>query len=200
MKIAREGVTIEITPDELNDVSAAEVIALLDYSDVLDAITVEQDEYQENPTDWAEHIEARSLYNNWRGVQDWDHDRAGFTYGVVQGEAYIIEANCEPHETESYKFHRSNGASRQVAFELAAESLASQVEYTRQFYAQERCFWVACGEVDGIVWSCGGYDDEEYARQEVAVELTAGLEAVGYTVENQPAPEPRHSNGWYQLQ
>jgi hypothetical protein len=97
----------------------------------------------------------------------------------------------------NFGFHRANGASKQVAFQLARSDEKRTAEYIAGCYAQGwNCFVVSCefkGEIESV---CGCYasepttrSDDAYLREtmrEIASQMASTLEAFGYEVTGKP--------------
>jgi len=169
--------------------------AVVNFDDILAATTVVPDDHGEPPWESCDGFEHETIEEHryrpdtcpdTRKMQgcvwcDWDRERIIIT--LPTDEDYGI-----------YQYLRNSGATKQVAMEaVAAErrrtlrTLCNWYENGWEWYGVRCNFAIGGEEYSASVW---GIDDSEYAekyvREEMARDVTAQLEAAGYTVTGKP--------------
>jgi hypothetical protein len=167
--------------------------AVIDFADVYKATEVVPDELSyeapwEHWDDW-QHTATDLDDSRFDGVsRDSLRKAAGECWDEGNRRRVLIE---QPYDSDLYKWYRDNGASRGVARQLVAKSMAKRLEQIVKWYRYGWEWWAVKGEYNGCYARVGGIDDDGYAeemRREIAGELASELEDAGYTVINYPAP------------
>ena len=166
--------------------------AEIDFSELLEATEIEDDDHYEAPWD------NRDGYDHNRTPVSRLHDNANYTemQGYTSSHYYRENFIVAPKDGEDwglYEYMRQRGASRQVAAEAVAAQrrriiaqLVQWLEHGWQWYCVT-CNYEVLGEE--YINSLGGIDDYDYARElkeEVALEVARELEEAGYTVTGKP--------------
>ena len=137
--------------------------ARVDFADILEAVEVSPDEFADPP---------------WETCEGLDHKRDR------QGVIHL------PWDTALETYYRDRGASKQVAKELTARSLAYRREYLAGIYAHGYEVWQVCGTYHGFDDSVCGVDDYDYAAGEcsadVALEVAGQLQDAGFDITGMP--------------
>ena len=137
--------------------------AKVDFADILDSVEVSPDEFADPPWDTCDGLE-------------YTRKRDG-----------SIEL---PWDSALETFYRDRGASKQVAKELTARSLAHRREYFAGVYAYGYEVWQVCCDFQGFSASVCGVDDYTYATREVAeeiaLEVVGEMQSAGFEVVNLP--------------
>lgn len=171
--------------------------AVIDYSDILEACELEPDsDYDPFDCDGLEHevISADKLENA--------KDRYGYCWHAGDREHVVIMLDpAQVKEWGVYDYARASGASKQVAKEREALNVRHTIDTISKWYSGEIEGWGVTCDFMGENASCWGFDDYDYAyhdaRYDIADEIAAGLEARGYTVENQPnRKQTRYGRKW----
>ena len=165
----------------------------VDFSDILKAVKADTD--YGNPAPWEdcdgfEHTitPADKLIDEIRATHMQGYcytDRRRKVITLPEGEDYGV-----------FDYHRARGASKQVARELSAQSRARTIAQLKQWYENGWHVWYVSCDYLGAHDSLGGvYDDEgdylEEVKREVAENVAAELEKVGFEVFGKPEAKPR---------
>ena len=136
--------------------------AIVDFCEILDSVDVCPDEFADMPWETGDGLE---------------HTR--------NGEEITI-----PWDESLERYYRERGASKQVAKQLTARSMAKRREYLTSVYANGYEVWGVSCDFQGFHDSIWGVDDYEYARgelsEEIALNIASEMQAVGFVVENIP--------------
>ncbi len=182
--------------DVMVDVQAAP--AVIDFNEILGATEVVWDECtHEAPWESFDGFEHTIESVPWigRATEDLRKQR-GFCLRL-NGDIVIIR--LESDGADLYRYHRENGASRQVAAEAVARDRRATLDQLVEWYEAPwnwygvRCLFKVLGtEYGSSLW---GIDSRCYAESEcsvdVALEVASKLERDGYTVINKPTPTPK---------
>jgi hypothetical protein len=156
--------------------------AVVEFSDIRDAVKVEPDEWMsEKP---------------WENCCGYDHElRLPNDDGEADSEACIHHDRRQriidvPCDTDLFNWYRKNGASRQVAREAVARARQRKIEQLAKWYSDGWEWWaVSCDYLDASASVCG-VDEYGYASgacaDEIAEEVAAELVKAGYTVNGIP--------------
>lgn len=186
-----------ITVTTTVDVDDAEI----PWSDVLDAVEVVAD---------YDHTEAP-----WDDCDGWEHNAQRLRYGPDHADmknsdryviadrdgAYWLTLDVEKSGIPDANYYRTQGASKQVSAELAAQALRNAYAQLHKWYSDGWQYYGVKGELKDCHASVRGIDNEDYARREVvgeiASELASELESAGYVVTDRPQPEhQKHSDAY----
>lgn len=175
----------------------------IDWDEILDHTKVEADEYY-NETPWANdegysHVavdldkwmDDRELPFNMR---DQLRRARACVYSQSDREYVMLQIEDDGNKQAHFEYMRKQGASKQVAAELAA---CWQREYVNQLVEWYKNGWVwymvaVDFEIEGEEYteSCGGILEEDYAKDEMQPELVGNvahcLEKRGFIVTNKP--------------
>ena len=156
--------------------------AVIDFADILEAVTVEPDEFTgEAPwehCDGYDH-ELRPIRTSEEGDSEASFHHDGRRQIVIVDTDHGI-----------YDYLRANGASKQVAREAVARDRQRTIEQLINWYQNGwEWFYVNCEYLDASD-GVGGVDDYDYASgdcaEECALNVAAELEDQGYTVTGKP--------------
>lgn len=186
--------------DVMVDVQAAP--AIIDFNEILGATEVVWDECTyEAPRKLCDGLEHTIESVPWidRATEDLRKQR-GFCLRL-HGDIVIIR--LESDGADLYRYHRENGASRQVAAEAVACHRRAVLDQLVEWYEAGwdrygvRCLFKVLGkEYNDSLW---GIDGRDYVESEcavsVALEVAAQLESDGYTVVNKPSKQKRYRHG-----
>lgn len=177
--VARVTTTVETLPAEIA------------FADILAAVRVDVDEY---------NTEAP-----WLQQDGYDHELDHSGEGIA--ERYRGHVNTRDNrgvvkvafQQDTYDWYRERGASKQVAFELAAQAKQQIIDTIVGWYTNGWEYYVVSCEFNGANDSCGAVDGLEYAQgdlsEEVANNVAAELEREGFTVTDRPQ-RSAHKYGW----
>ena len=136
--------------------------AIADYQAILDSVEVRPDEFDDPP---------------WETCDGLEHTR--------DGEEITI-----PWNESLERYYRERGASKQVAKQLTARSMAKRREYLASVYANGCEVWGVSCDFQGFHDSVWGVDDYESARgemsEEIALNVASEMQAAGFDVVNLP--------------
>ncbi len=169
--------------------------AVVEYADILEAVEVKPDDESDAPWDNCDGLE--------HDITSIGHEDERQARGVIRRDRdyhnrRIIITKDQTEHWGVRQFARDRGATKQVAFELAARNVQTTIDYLLEWYNGERCHWfVVCEFLDEYA-SCGGIDDYKYAsgemKHEIAGEVADDLEQKGYTVRGIPKEKKRAYN------
>lgn len=166
------------------------VSALVEYSDVRDAVeVVTDDSYSSAP---------------WENCDGWDHKLTDLpsAYDRTERRSYRVAFIDRAHQLivmdddgfdEMFTYCRMRGYARQVAYELSKLSVSRRYKQLRDWYEEGWTYYGVKGEFLGGEASVWGIDDYDHASTEVVEEITDELihaiEKLGYLVVNQPGED-----------
>ncbi len=134
--------------------------AIVDFCELLDSVEVRPDEWADPP---------------WETCDGLDHTRDN-------GEIVI------PWDESLERYYRQRGASKQVAKQLTARSMAKRRAYLASVYAHGYEVWGVSCDFRGFHDSIWGVDDYTYARgelsEEIALNVASEMQAAGFDVVN----------------
>jgi len=137
--------------------------AKVDFADILGSVEVSPDEFADPPWDTCDGLE---------------HTRKR------DGSIEL------PWDSALETFYRGRGASKQVAKQLTARSLAHRREYLASVYADGYEVWQVCCDFQGFGASLCGVDDYTYATgevaEEIALEVAGEMQSAGFDVVGMP--------------
>jgi hypothetical protein len=182
------------------ETTVTEESRFVEYSDLLDAVKIEADNWGDAPWDNCsgfEHTASRL------GYYDYAEQANGANNIARTGrDTYVLEFDCsvEKEFDDLYRWYRLYGASKGVAAELVAHDRKARMELLVGWYENGWEYWYVCAEYNGYeADGCGGIDDYEYAdteyRTELANDLAAQLEADGFIVTGKPDPTDAYREG-----
>lgn len=165
----------------------------IEFSDILDATKIESDEMIHTaPWEDCDGMEHEVIRD------DSDGCAAGYFHGDrhsrYSGARRVVIAK---DAWGNFAYHRANGASKQVAFQLARAEEKRTAEQIASYYANGwNCFAIVC-EFKGEIESVGGYyasepttrADDAYLKEsmrEIALQMASNLEAKGYEIIGKP--------------
>jgi hypothetical protein len=161
--------------------------AIVDFADILEACRMENDEFGDKPWD------NQCGYDH--EIESADHpgqkEGQGYSYGAGRrGGVIVLDEPQSAGIQETYQYHRDNGASKQVARELAAQDKARRLAQLVKWHDQGWEWYRVVCEFRGYIDSLGGIDDYDFAADDCARDcawnVAAQLEADGYTVAGKP--------------
>jgi len=136
--------------------------AVVDFREILDSVEVCPDEFADMP---------------WETCDGLEHTR--------NGKEIII-----PWDDHLERYYRQRGASKQVAKQLTARSMAKRREYLKSVYAHGYEAWGVSCDFQGFHDSIWGVDDYTYASgelsEEIALNIASEMQAAGFDVVNLP--------------
>lgn len=136
--------------------------AIIDFREILDSVEVRPDEFADPP---------------WETCDGLEHTR--------NGEEITI-----PWDESLERYYRQRGASKQVAKQLTARSMAKRREYISSVYANGYEAWGVSCDFQGFHDSIWGVDDYTYARgelsEEIALNVASEMQSAGFDVVNLP--------------
>jgi hypothetical protein len=167
--------------------------AVIEFADILEATTIEtEDGFNYAPWEDSDGLEHTVI------ADDSDGNAAGYFNGSrhsrYSGHRRVV---VEKDAFGNFAYHRANGASKQVAFQLARAEEKRTAEYIAQCYANGwNCFTVVCN-FKGDSESVGGCyasepttcEDDAYLREtmrDIASQMASVLESQGYDVTGKP--------------
>lgn len=176
--------------------------ATIEFSDILDATKIESDEMIHTAPwedcDGYEHEVIRD---------DSDGNAAGYFNGSrasrYTGNRRVVIAK---DAFGNFAYWRANGASKQVAFQLARAEEKRTAEQLASWYANGwNCFAIVC-QFKGEIESVGGFyasepttrDDDAYLREsmrDIATQMASNLESQGYEVIGKPDMRAEYIQG-----
>ncbi len=124
-------------------------------------------------------------------------------YGHIRSEPCLItvtdDSYCRDSRKDRWQRFHNKGASKQVAAEMVAQQDREYIDQLIDWYRYGYNWWWVRAEVtiDDKLYeaSCGGIDDEDYARtdmrSEIISEVVYQLEKDGFVVVEDPAEEPK---------
>lgn len=167
--------------------------AIIEFSELLEATKIESDEcFNSAPWEDCDGLEHTVI------ADDSDGNAAGYFNGDrhcrYSGHRRVV---IQKDAFGNFVFHRANGASKQVAFQLARAEEKRTAKYIAGCYANGwNCFVVSC-EFKGEIESVGGCyasepttrADDDYLREttrDIASQMASTLENKGYEVAGKP--------------
>ena len=136
--------------------------AVVDFREILDSVEVRPDEWADPPWETCDGLEH--THENGEIVIPWDES---------------LE-----------RYYRQRGASKQVAKQLTARSMAKRREYLASVYANGYEVWGVSCDFRGFHDSVWGVDDYGYATgemsEEIALNVASEMQAAGFDVVNLP--------------
>lgn len=136
--------------------------AVVDFGEILDSVEVRPDEFADPP---------------WETCDGLEHTR--------NGEEITI-----PWDDALERYYRQRGASKQVAKQLTARSMAKRREYLKGVYANGYEAWGVSCDFQGFHDSIWGVDDHEYASgelsEEIALNIASEMLSAGFDIVNPP--------------
>jgi hypothetical protein len=164
----------------------------VDFDDILAAVEVSPDDSMngEAPWDWCDgYVHTVERVSRLDEARDKADLRRGYCYSDGHRERIIITAQWDD---DLYRWHRDNGASRQVAREMVALSMRKRLDQLVKWYTHDWEWWYCGGDYKGCADGVGGIDDYDYAhdevRRECAENIAHQLEQAGYIVAGRPTP------------
>lgn len=167
--------------------------AVIEWRDLIDVHSevVEDDTYMMEPwqscdgwehtfhrdtTYWPDHIDASQM--------------RGFVRGTYHTNAGVVEVNPKQAMLPDWEYYHQRGASKQVARQMAAQSLAKCIDQLVAWYEDGWQWYGVICQCRGHEASIWGVDDRKYAEQEVipqmANEVASQLEAEGWIITGRP--------------
>jgi len=180
---------VERHGDTMVSVEVKTASAIIDFDDILEKCEVIPDEYADAPWDNCDGFDYEL-----RPLGYYDHDGVRESRACVWSDRSRKLIELSPKDDFDYAYHRKNGATRQVAAELAACRKRDILDTIRKWHEDGwehwgvRCEFEVCGQ--SFEASCWGIDDSDYAETEVkrdiAGEVAAELRKAGFDVINEP--------------
>lgn len=173
-------------------VTVRETDRIIQFEDILDAVTVEYDEwFRETPWDncdgW-EHDYERVGYSDHVGIRD----SRGYGWSGANRESFLITISDDQiEEWGNYDYYRARGCSKQVTAELVAQVKRDSLDQLVKWHSDGWNWYTTAGDYEGYVASYGGIDCPDHAeemRYEIAGEIAANMEVDGYIVEGEHNP------------
>lgn len=172
------------------EVSVTTRPAVIQFSDILERVKVEPDDFAEAPWDNSDGYEHEVIDDN--------------TDGESVGSFSDSRGKMKRVITKEFSDWGSagRGASKQVQFEAHAKEVARSLRQIVKWYENGWSVWcVSCSYLGCSDSLCGIYDDDgdyvEEQKSEIAANVAAELEEQGYTVEGKPSPRNRIADAKY---
>lgn len=173
-------------PEDLREFTSVQPV--VEYDDILAAVTVEPDEDAQAP---------------WEHSDGWNHelvndpsDTRGAGSIYYQSARQMIRLT-DPETWGNFEAFRESGASKQVAYERTREIQREAIEQIKRWYRNGWEVWGVVCKFKGFhasVW--GVYDDDgdyvETVKKEIADEVVRDMEIAGYMVQGKPVAKPRN--------
>ncbi len=136
--------------------------ATVDFQAILDSVRIEPDDCAGPP---------------WETCDGLEHTR--------ENDRVIV-----PWDESLERWYHARGASKQVAKQLTARSLAKRREYLENVYVDGYKVWVVICNFQGFHDSVWGVDDYTYASgelsEEIALNIASEMQTAGFDVTNLP--------------
>jgi hypothetical protein len=165
--------------------------AVVEWADILDAITIAPDDMTDAPWDNCDGFDHETT-----PAQQCENaeSRRGCCWDTGNRERVVVSV---AFDGELHAWCRARGASRQVAREMVALSARRTIDALTHWLEHGWEWWVVSGDILGCGDSLGGIDDYDYAKNEVvgdiADNLAYALEQAGYTITGRPEAGGPHS-------
>ncbi|MHA2135985.1 MAG: hypothetical protein ACW99J_19165 [Candidatus Thorarchaeota archaeon] len=179
-----------VTDNKIVVVEITEHDRIVDYDDILNAVSVEEDDWTgETPwdnSDGYEHTTRSFGYHDDEGI------RESRGYARCDRNSVLIEIDDATLEMwGNYDYYHNAGCSKQVARELVAQTKREALDRLVEWYVNGWTWYYVSGEYAGYNDSVGGVDCRDHAeelRYEIADEIASDMEVAGYIIENRHNP------------
>lgn len=173
---------------------------IIPYSDIIEAAEVYGDEYSEAPWDSCDGLEHEVKTESQLGYNVDLQEMRGHFWGDRR-ECVVVVDKEQVEKWGVYAYARASGASKQVAREMEALNLRNTIDQLREWHSNGYSNYVVKIDFMDECESCGGIDDEDFARHEmvheIAGEVVAKLEARGFKILGQPTGKrTKYSYQW----
>jgi hypothetical protein len=165
--------------------------ACVDFRDILEATTFEEDDFCGEPWANCDGYEHTSIEPDSLPVSQW----GAATRGYYRPRSYNGHSGLlvldDTEQATSYEYYRSRGASKQVARECIAANIRHTLDQLVEWYADGWQWYGSKCEFEGYedsLWGVSTLDDEDYTRNEVASQVASQMQSDGYTILNWSHP------------
>ena len=173
--------------EDRQEYSLRRVPACVNFRDIQESTTFGVDEgCAARPWDWASGYEHREIEIGLHHAALQGSKKPRGFYNSQQGDrGFLILEDVVGQDR--YSYHRSRGAAKQVARELAVDQCRRALNQLVEWYSDGWWWYEAACKFEDYEDRLGGFldtDDEQYARGEVACTVARMMQADGYTILN----------------
>jgi len=177
------------------ETSLSRVPAQVDFNDILAEVVVSiDDDWSSRPWDNCDGYEHEI-------ADDDEYQHAKGSRGTARGIYRMRDSHyraagllllTDTAQDGLYRYHRLNGASKQVAREMVAVTCRQTLDQLVKWYSEGwQWYYVKCG-FDGYEDDCCGFlteeEAEEHGRDTCAYDVAHLMERAGYIIINRPVP------------
>jgi hypothetical protein len=161
-------ISVRYGTETRREISLVTIPLIVDFNDILEAVQVEiDDDWGTQPwddCDGYEHVIADA------DEYQYAKDSSGTARGIYRMRNSHYQANgllllTDTAQEGLYRYHRLNGASKQVAREMVAVTCRQTLDLLVEWYSEGwQWYYVTC-EFDGYEDNCSGFLNEEDAKE-----------------------------------